>query len=149
MIRDELEAAWVCGFPYVLYKSKFDLCVLPLYHGAPLYQSYLIVPDGDKTTSHIRDLANSVFAFSDPQSNSGYLVPRAELARIDTVPEAFFKKFFFTFGHRKVIDAAEQTGRPLPIRGLPRCPLHHQGEQDNDASLALLMERHIHLFGFA
>lgn len=105
LIRDELEAAWVCGLPYVLNESKFNLCVLPVYHGKPLYQSYLIVPESDTTTTRIGDLANTVFAFSDPQSNSGYLVPRAELARSNTVPEAFFKKFFFTFGHRKVIEA--------------------------------------------
>jgi phosphonate transport system substrate-binding protein len=46
-----------------------------------------------------------VFAFSDPQSNSGFLVPTTELIRAGIRPTRFFKKSFFTYAHRKVVDA--------------------------------------------
>jgi phosphonate transport system substrate-binding protein len=46
-----------------------------------------------------------VHAFSDPDSNSGYLVTRALLAENKLLPQAFFSRFFFTYGHRNVIRA--------------------------------------------
>jgi phosphonate transport system substrate-binding protein len=38
-------------------------------------------------------------------SNSGYLVPRAEIAASGANPSTFFRRSFFTFSHRKVVDA--------------------------------------------
>jgi len=43
--------------------------------------------------------------FSDPDSNSGFLVTRAALAERSLRPETFFAKTFFTYGHRDVIRA--------------------------------------------
>lgn len=105
LLRDELEAAWVCGYPYVLNRSRLNLCAVPVYQGQPLYRSYVIVPETDRATARIEDLKGSVYAFSDPQSNSGYLVPFSELARDGYVPGSYFKRTFFTFGHRKVVEA--------------------------------------------
>lgn len=105
LLREELDAAWICGFPYVVNKSKFDLCALPIYQGKPLYRSHLIVPDSDRTTTVVTDLRDKVFAFSDPQSNSGYLVSAAELVKAGLTPDRIFKRYFFTFGHRKVVEA--------------------------------------------
>lgn len=105
LLRDELEAAWVCGFPYVMTRPRVNLCVTPIYHGKPRYQAYLIVPSSDTRTTRIEELRGTVFAFSDPESNSGYLVPFAELARDGVDPGQFFKRSFFTFGHRKVVEA--------------------------------------------
>lgn len=105
LLRDELDLAWVCGYPYVMAKDRLTLLATPLYHGKPLYQSYIIVPDADRTTLTIADLSGRIYAFSDPLSNSGYLVPRIELLTRGTSPERFFRKTFFTFSHRKVVDA--------------------------------------------
>lgn len=105
LLRDELDLAWVCGYPYVMAKDRLTLLATPLYHGKPLYQSYIIVPDADQTTRAIADLPGRIYAFSDPLSNSGYLVPRIELLTLGTSPERFFRKTFFTFSHRKVVDA--------------------------------------------
>lgn len=105
LMRDELEAAWVCGYPYVISKASLELLATPIYQGKPLYQSYIIVPVYDAATESIADLRGRIFAFSDPLSNSGYLVPKSELARLGTTSEVFFRKSFFTFSHRKVVDA--------------------------------------------
>ncbi len=105
LMRNDLDAAWVCGYPYVISKARLELLATPIYHGKPLYQSYVIVPADDEATRSIADLRNSIYAFSDPLSNSGYLVPKSELLRLGTTPEAFFRKAFFTFSHRKVVDA--------------------------------------------
>jgi phosphonate transport system substrate-binding protein len=102
---NRLDLAWVCGFPYVTHLQTMRLMAIPDYQGQPLYRSYLIVPRSDSTTAHITQLRNRVFAFSDPQSNSGFLVPTTELIRAGIRPSQFFKRSFFTFAHRKVIDA--------------------------------------------
>ena len=107
LLNDEIEIAWLCGFPYVVYEDRLTLLSVPLYNGAPLYRSYLIVPETDRSTARILDLQGRVFAFSDPRSNSGYLVPRVELLRSGVRPERFFRRSFFTFGHRKVVEAVQ------------------------------------------
>ncbi|NYH18797.1 substrate-binding domain-containing protein [Paraburkholderia bryophila] len=100
-----LDVAWVCGFPYVTHPHTMRLMAIPDYGGQPLYRSYLIVPRSDTQTTHITQLRNRVFAFSDPESNSGFLVPTTELIRAGIQPSRFFKKSFFTYAHRKVVDA--------------------------------------------
>lgn len=107
LLDDGLDAAWLCGFPSVVYESQLVVVAVPLYRGAPLYQSYLIVPAEDQATTHVADLSGRVFAYSDPRSNSGYLVPQVELLRRRLRPDTFFRRTFFTFGHRKVVEAVQ------------------------------------------
>jgi phosphonate transport system substrate-binding protein len=105
LLNDSIEVAWLCGHPFVLYESRLSMIAVPRYRGQMLYQSHLIVPDRDRTTRRVADLRGRVFAYSDPLSNSGYLVPRAELAREGHQPDTYFRRTFFTYGHRKVIEA--------------------------------------------
>lgn len=104
LTTSQLDAAWICGFPYVAHRSELQLVAVPLWHHKPLYRSYLIV-DRDRKGSGILDLRGDIHAFSDPDSNSGFLVTRAALAERGLRPETFFAKTFFTYGHRDVIRA--------------------------------------------
>ena len=101
----KLEFAWVCGFPYVRNKEAMDLLAVPVYQGKATYRSYLIVPASDHQTASIADLRGKVFAFSDRDSNSGYLVPVHELLGLHQTPGGFFAKTFFTWSHRNVVQA--------------------------------------------
>jgi len=101
----KLDFAWICGAPYVRNKKFLRLVAVPFYHGKPLYHSYLIVPSTDRNTRSIWDLRGKVFAFSDPDSNSGHLYPEYLLAKQGTQPSIFFAKFFYTWSHRKVVEA--------------------------------------------
>ena len=100
----QLDAAWICGFPFVAHRAELQLVAVPLWHQKPLYQSYLIV-DRDRRAASLWDLRGDIHAFSDPDSNSGFLVTRAALAERAMRPETFFAKAFFTYGHRDVIRA--------------------------------------------
>jgi phosphonate transport system substrate-binding protein len=100
----QLDAAWICGFPYVAHRAELQLIAVPLWHHKPLYQSYLIA-DRDRQAGSLWDLRGDIHAFSDPDSNSGFLVTRAALAERSLRPETFFAKTFFTYGHRDVIRA--------------------------------------------
>lgn len=86
-------------------KKIFRLVAVPLYQGKPLYQSYLIVPNSDRRTQSLDDLSRKNFAFSDPDSNSGHLYTEYLLAKQGNNPSSFFAKAFFTWSHRKVVEA--------------------------------------------
>ena len=104
--KDELDFAWICGYPYVRYRRELRLLAVPLYRGKPLYRSYIIVPASDRSSQTLADLRGKIFAFSDPNSNSGYLYANYRLAELKERHATFFKKGFFTWAHRKVVDAA-------------------------------------------
>ncbi|MCK4866744.1 MAG: PhnD/SsuA/transferrin family substrate-binding protein [Alphaproteobacteria bacterium] len=104
LLSGQLDAAWICGFPYVQYRDRLSLLAIPLYNGRPEYQAYLLAGAKSQARS-LSDLKGQVHAFSDPDSNSGFLVTRALLARLEETPETFFTDTFFTYGHRNVIRA--------------------------------------------
>lgn len=105
MRSGKLDFAWVCGYPYVRNAQYVSLLAVPVYKGKPVYHSYLIVPATDLQTRSIADLRDKIFAFSDPDSNSGYLVPVYDLHTIQLQVGTFFGKTFFTWSHRKVVEA--------------------------------------------
>ncbi|MGJ7509909.1 substrate-binding domain-containing protein [Variovorax sp. GT1P44] len=102
---DALDAAWICGFPWVVNKAQLHGVSIPMYRDGPWYQSYLIVPAADTKTSSLLDLRAKVFAYSDPDSNSGCLVPRTTLMKAGVDPDRHFSRSFFTWGHRNVVQA--------------------------------------------
>lgn len=101
----QLDFAWICDYPYLQLRRQVRLLAVPLFRGRPEYRSYLIVNAADSATHSIADLRGKLFAFADPLSNTGYLVPRYQLHLIGETPERFFAKHFFTFGHRKIVEA--------------------------------------------
>lgn len=105
LLKGELDFGWICGYPYVQHKEMLDLIAIPVYKGKPLYQSYLIVSSLDTSTNSLLDLKDTVFAYSDPDSNSGYLYGQYFLTKEKVDPDDFFKKTFFTWQHRNTVEA--------------------------------------------
>jgi phosphonate transport system substrate-binding protein len=104
LLSGQLDAAWICGYPFAQYRTELALVAVPEWRGHPLYQSYIIV-HADRKAVSIDDLKGDLHAFSDPNSNSGFLVTAALLAERKERPETFFKKTIFTYGHRNVVRA--------------------------------------------
>ena len=104
LLEGGVDAAWVCGYPYLQHQADLSLLGVPIWRGAPLYQSYLITAPDDPA-SGLADLQGGVHAFSDPDSNSGWLVTASDLARIGERPETFFRRTMFAYGHRNVVRA--------------------------------------------
>ncbi len=100
------DIAFICGGPYVEGHDQYGLALLaaPVVEGEPAYYSNLIVPATSQARS-LEDLRGKTFAFSDPQSNSGYLVPASELARLGSAPDSFFSSSYFSGAHDKSIIA--------------------------------------------
>jgi len=104
LVSGQVDGAWICSSPFVAYRRQLELLAVPVWNGRPLYQSYLLA-DAGRAASSIEALAGDIHAFSDPDSNSGYLVTAAELAGMGYKPERFFRQVVFTYGHRNVVRA--------------------------------------------
>ncbi|GAB4528375.1 MAG: phosphate/phosphite/phosphonate ABC transporter substrate-binding protein [Anaerolineales bacterium] len=107
--RGEVDLAFVCTSSYLVGKRDFDmqLLVAPQVQGRTTYQAYLIVP-ADSQAQSLDDLRAAVFAFTDPLSFSGRIVPTYWLQKIGETPETFFKRTFFTYSHDDAIYAVAQ-----------------------------------------
>lgn len=102
---EKLQFAWVCDYPYLHLRDTVRLMAVPLYQGKPHYRSYLIVHRDVTDVRSIADLAGRVFAYADPYSNTGYLAPRYAIRELGHDPSRYFQKTFFTWSHRKVVEA--------------------------------------------
>lgn len=102
----QVDVAFVCGGAYVEGQREFgmELLVAPQMNGGTIYYSYLIVAS-DSPARSLNDLRGKVFAFSDPLSNSGRLVPAYELYQLGTPPDTFFSRTIFTYSHDNSIRA--------------------------------------------
>lgn len=104
-----LDLAFVCSGPYIDGKKRFgmELLVAPLLYGKPFYQAYFIVPK-DSSATGLKGLRGKRFAFTDPNSNTGKLVPTYMLSRIGEKPETFFKDIIYTYSHDNSIKAVSK-----------------------------------------
>jgi len=98
------DAAWICGYPYVLHRRELKLVAVPQWRGQPLYRSYLIA-DANAPLRDLADLRGRTFAYSDPLSNSGFLYVQHALRRAGHDPARYFARSFFTHSHRHVVEA--------------------------------------------
>jgi ABC-type phosphate/phosphonate transport system substrate-binding protein len=104
LVAGRLDAAWICGYPFIRFQDALQLLSVPVWRGRPRYQAYLIA-GADREASGIDDLRGDLHCFSDPDSNSGFLVTSALLAERSFRPDEFFRKTFFAYGHRNVVRA--------------------------------------------
>lgn len=104
LLDGSVDAAWLCGYPFLQHRGQLSLLGVPVWRGQPRYQSYLITSAGDQATG-LEDLRGGMHAFSDPDSNSGFLVTASDLARMGETPDSFFARTIFTWGHRNVVRA--------------------------------------------
>ena len=115
----EIDLAFVCSGPYAAGKEKygFELIATPQIQGSHFYRSYLIVNQGSPV-ERLEDLKGKVFAFTDPDSHTGKLVPSFWLARMNESPESFFGRVVYTYSHdnsilavaRGLVDGAAVDG---------------------------------------
>ena len=107
LLRGQIDLAWICGYPYVQHRARLSLLAVPRFRDQTLYQSYLIVA-ADGTARSLTDLEGGLFAWADPDSNSGYLYPRYRIFKAGKDPDVFFRRTFFTWGHPRSITAVAE-----------------------------------------
>ena len=117
--KGEIDLAFICSGPYVADRNKFGFAALavPEIHGSHFYRSYLIV-NKESPIHHLEELKGHTFAFTDPDSNTGRLVPTYWLAELHERPETFFTHIVYTYSHdnsimavaRNLVDGATVDG---------------------------------------
>jgi len=102
----QLDMAFVCTGAYVEGHEEFGMEIIagPVVYGAPEYYSYTIVST-DSTAVTFEDLRGSTFAFTDPMSNTGTLVPTYLLGQMGETPDSFFSEYIYTYSHDRSIEA--------------------------------------------
>jgi phosphonate transport system substrate-binding protein len=110
LAKGQIDLAFVCSGPYVEGKEKhgFQLVATPEVQNSHFYHSYLIVNKA-RDFKTLEDLRGRVFAFSDPDSNSGKLVPTYWLSQLGERPDTFFSKTIYTYSHDNSIMAVAKS----------------------------------------
>ncbi len=108
--KGQIDLAFICSGPYVDGKEKygFELLATPEVQKSHFYQSYLIVNRASQF-HRLEDLRGQVFAFTDPDSNTGKLVPTYWISRMGEHPETFFSKTIYTYSHDNSILAVAKA----------------------------------------
>ena len=104
--KGEIDLAFLCSGPYATEKNKygFELLATPEINGSHFYQAYLIVNE-KSPFKDLEDLRGKTFAFTDPDSNTGRLVPTNWLQELGERPETFFRDVIYTYSHDNSIAA--------------------------------------------
>jgi len=102
LANGEVDIAFLSTGAYSSYKgmNEVELLVMAEHVNNSLYTADVIVHK-DSAIFAIRDLKGKVFAFTDPLSYSGHIVIEEYLKQQSTVPESFFKRYFYTYNHDK------------------------------------------------
>ena len=105
-----IDLAFICSGPYVDGREKygFQLVATPQVQNNHFYRSYLIV-NNTSQFKNLEDLRGRIFAFTDPDSNTGKLVPTYWLSLMGEKPETFFRKTIYTYSHDNAILAVAKA----------------------------------------
>jgi phosphonate transport system substrate-binding protein len=119
LAKGKIDLAFICSGPYAAGKDGdgFELLATPRVRGSHFYRAYLIV-NRNASYHRLEDLRGRTFAFTDPHSNTGKLVPTYWLAQKGERPESFFAKTIYTYSHdnsilavtRGLVDGASVDG---------------------------------------
>lgn len=104
MANGEVDIAFLSTGAYASHRgmNEIELLLMAERSGNSLYTPDVIV-HRDSDFQSLADLQGRTFAFTDPLSFSGHMVIEDYLNRQGTVPEKYFKRFFYTYNHDKSI----------------------------------------------
>ncbi|NIA07431.1 MAG: phosphate/phosphite/phosphonate ABC transporter substrate-binding protein [Actinobacteria bacterium] len=104
--KESVDVAFVCTGTYVHGRDSglIELLAQPQFKAGLSYRCVIIVPR-DSSVLEWDDLKGKTMAFTDPESNTGSLVPRAALITRGYKPAEFFGKIIFTGSHDRSVRA--------------------------------------------
>ncbi|WP_372426307.1 phosphonate ABC transporter substrate-binding protein [Salinarimonas chemoclinalis] len=109
LLADQLEMSFLGASSYAGIYLQDPEAVEPVFVGAEAdgslgYKAVMYVRADSGITS-IEELEGRSLAYADPNSTSGYLVPRAELAQAGINDEEYFSRTGFGGGHEQAVTA--------------------------------------------
>lgn len=104
--ENKVDVAYVCNSSYTkLTKEKTGkLLAIPIFDGSDKYYSYIIAKK-ESTFESLLDFKDKIFAFTDPESNSGATAPSYYMLSLGIEPKTFFRSFIYTYEHGESIKA--------------------------------------------
>ena len=104
-----VDFAYVCGATYVKAKenAQIEVLSLPYVQGSATYYS-LSIARNDSRFDSLFDFQGAHYAFSDPRSNSGAIVPVYVLQKAGWDYRRFFGKVIYTYDHAESILAVAE-----------------------------------------
>ncbi|MEI8257211.1 MAG: phosphonate ABC transporter, permease protein PhnE [Deltaproteobacteria bacterium] len=100
MRSGQVHFGWLTPAPLVLAEQLFHVQILltQVRRGSPTYYGAIIVRE-NSPFRRIEDLRGHTIAWVDPQSTSGYVIPRYLLIERGIDPQHFFRQQIFAGGH--------------------------------------------------
>lgn len=100
MRSGQVHFAWLTPAPLILAEQLFDAQVVltQVRRGSPSYYSAIVVRE-DSSIRTAEDLRGKTIAWVDPQSTSGFVIPRYLLAERGLDPQRMFRQQVFAGGH--------------------------------------------------
>ncbi len=101
-----IDIGWFSPMAYVKAKKETNVIpmITPLINGEDSYRGYIFTKKNSKYNK-LKDLKNSVFAFVDPLSTSGYVYPKQMLKEVGINVNTDLKETLFLGNHDNVIKA--------------------------------------------
>jgi phosphonate transport system substrate-binding protein len=98
--KGQLDFAFICSGAYVRLNggSGSEILSVPVSHGKPYYQAYVIVPV-KSPAREFKDLKGMNFAYTDLLSHTGYLYALHRISEVGEDQGAFFASTIFTNAH--------------------------------------------------
>jgi phosphonate transport system substrate-binding protein len=104
MGADKAQIGWLNTFNYVLAHEKYgvDVALVTVRFGATTYKGQIIVR-ADSGITTLADLKGKVMCWVDPNSTSGYIIPRIYLKANGIDPDTDFSKQVEAGSHNNVV----------------------------------------------
>ncbi len=104
MGADKAHIGWMNTFNYVLAHEKYgvDVALVTVRYGSTSYKGQIIVR-ADSGIKSLQDLKGKVMCWVDPNSTSGYIVPRIMLKANGIDPDKDFAKTIEAGSHNNVV----------------------------------------------
>jgi phosphonate transport system substrate-binding protein len=101
-----VDVAYVCNstFTKLRQNNAGRLLAIPIVDGSDQYYSYTITKK-DAPYEKLEDFKNKIYAFTDPDSNSGSIAPKYYLHQLGLNEESHFHRAIYTFEHGESIKA--------------------------------------------
>jgi phosphonate transport system substrate-binding protein len=98
------DIGWLSAFAYVIAHQRYgvEVRLVTVRFGLPYYRAEVIAQTSSGIVS-LADLRGKRFAFVDPASTAGYLVPSAALRKAGYDPQMFFGQVVFAGSHTNVV----------------------------------------------
>ena len=104
--EQKVDIAYVCNSSYTKLNKEGTgkILAIPIFDGSDQYYSYIIAKKSTLVDS-LADFKGKIFAFTDPDSNSGATAPSYYMLSHGMDPKIFFKSYIYTYEHGESIKA--------------------------------------------